>query len=253
MRGAIGGTPGAGGSAVPSSVSRGSPVVARSEKPKSAEGIPRDLLPVMRTSGVLSDRQLSEIKSKVLQGDYPLASVELAEALVRDKVLTTFQARRFLSNRPHGLVVGRYVVLDRIGSGSMGRVYKAHHAMMDRTVALKIIAPEIACNERVVARFQREMQLVGRLDHPNVVRAFDADQIHKVLYIVMEYVPGCTLGEMIKRKPIPAPEMVEYAFQAALGLAHATSRASSTATSSHRTSCSPRIGRSRCWTWVWAC
>ena len=57
-------------------------------------------------------------------------------------------------------------------------------------VALKIIAPEIAANERVVARFQREMKLVGRLDHPNVVRAFDADQIQKILYIVMEYVAG---------------------------------------------------------------
>jgi hypothetical protein len=195
--------------------------VANSEKSKSAEGIPRDLLPVIRVSGVLSDRQLAEIKAKILKGDYPLDSVELAEALVREKILTPFQARRFLSNRAHGLVVGRYVILDRIGSGSMGRVYKAHHAMMDRTVALKIIAPEIASNERVVARFQREMRLVGRLDHPNVVRAFDADQIHKVLYIVMEFVAGRSLADLIKKNPIPAVEMVEYAFQAALGLAHA--------------------------------
>ena len=103
----------------------------------------------------------------------------------------------------------------------MGRVYKAHHVMMDRVVALKIIAPEIASNDRVVARFQREMKLVGRLDHPNVVRAFDADQIQKVLYIVMEYVPGHSLGERLKKGPIPPVEMVEYASQAAMGLAHA--------------------------------
>jgi eukaryotic-like serine/threonine-protein kinase len=175
----------------------------------------------MRASGVLSERQLADIKTKILHGDYPLDSVELAEALVRDKTLTSFQARRFLSNRSNGLIVGRYVILDRIGSGSMGRVYKAHHAMMDRIVALKIIAPEIASNERVVARFQREMKLVGRLDHPNVVRAFDADQVHKVLYIVMEYVTGQTLGDLIKKKPLPPAEMADYAFQAALGLAHA--------------------------------
>jgi eukaryotic-like serine/threonine-protein kinase len=195
--------------------------VASSEKPKSSQSIPRDLLPVIRASGVLSERQLAEIKAKILHGDYPLDSVELAEALVREKILTSFQARRFLSNRSNGLIVGRYMILDRIGSGSMGRVYKAHHAMMDRTVALKIIAPEIASNERVVARFQREMKLVGRLDHPNVVRAFDADQIHKVLYIVMEYVTGQSLGELIKKKPLPPAEMADYAFQAALGLAHA--------------------------------
>ena len=103
----------------------------------------------------------------------------------------------------------------------MGRVYKAHHVMMDRVVALKIISPEIASNERVVARFQREMKLVGRLDHPNVVRAFDADQIQRVLYIVMEYVPGHSLGERLKKGPIPPLEMIDYAAQAALGLAHA--------------------------------
>jgi serine/threonine-protein kinase len=103
----------------------------------------------------------------------------------------------------------------------MGRVYKAHHQMMDRVVALKIIAPEIVSNDRVVSRFQREMKLVGRLDHPNVVRAFDADQINKVLYIVMEYVAGESLGKRLRRGAIPPAEMVGYAAQAALGLGHA--------------------------------
>jgi serine/threonine-protein kinase len=196
--------------------------MATFERPKSAEGVPLDLLSVIRASGVLGERQLAEIKSKVIQGDYPLDSVALAERLVQDDILTSFQAKRFLSNRPQGLIVGRYIVLDRIGSGSMGRVYRAHHVMMDRVVALKIIAPEIASNERVVARFQREMKLVGRLDHPNVVRAFDADQINKVLYIVMEYVTGQSLGERLKKRgPIPIPEIIDFAAQAALGLAHA--------------------------------
>ena len=150
--------------------------MASSERSKSAENVPLDLLPVIRSSGILGEKQLAEIRSKVLQGDYPFDSVELAERLVDEQILTTYQARKFLGNRPHGLIVGRYIILDRIGSGSMGRVYKARHPLMDRVVALKIISPEIASNERVVARFQREMKLVGRLDHPNVVRAFDADQ-----------------------------------------------------------------------------
>ena len=195
--------------------------MASSERSKSAENVPLDLLPVIRSSGVLDDRQLAEIKSKVLQGDYPFDSVELAGRLVDEQILTSYQAKKFLGNRPHGLIVGRYIILDRIGSGSMGRVYKARHPLMDRTVALKIIAPEIASNDRVVARFQREMKLVGRLDHPNVVRAFDADQFHRVLYIVMEYVPGHSLGDRLKKGPIPPMEMIEYASQAALGLAHA--------------------------------
>jgi len=195
--------------------------MATFERPKSREKLPADLIPVLRSSGILGDRQLADIRDKVLRGTYPLDPVSLAERLVEDEVLTVYQARRFLNNKPHGLLVGRYIILDRIGSGSMGRVYKAHHQMMDRIVALKIIAPEIASNQKVVARFQREMKLVGRLDHPNVVRAFDADQLNKVLYIVMEYVPGQSLGERLKRGPIPAAEMFEYAAQAALGLAHA--------------------------------
>jgi serine/threonine-protein kinase len=191
------------------------------ERPKSAERLPADLVPILRNSGILSDRQLADIRARVLRGEYPLDPVSLAERLVDDEILTVYQARRFLNNKPHGLLVGRYIILDRIGSGSMGRVYKAHHQMMDRIVALKIIAPEIASNEKVVARFQREMKLVGRLDHPNVVRAFDADQIGKVLYIVMEYVLGQSLGERLKKAPIPPAEMFDYGAQAALGLAHA--------------------------------
>jgi serine/threonine-protein kinase len=195
--------------------------MATFERPKSTERLPADLIPVIRSSGILAERQLADIKTKVLRGEYPLDPVALAERLVDDEILTIYQARRFLNNKPHGLVVGRYIILDRIGTGSMGRVYKAHHQMMDRIVALKIIAPEIASNEKVVARFQREMKLVGRLDHPHVVRAFDADRINRVLFIVMEYVPGQSLGERLKKGPIPAAEMIEYAAQAALGLAHA--------------------------------
>jgi eukaryotic-like serine/threonine-protein kinase len=195
--------------------------MATFEKPKPSEHVPIDLLPVIWDSGVLSERQFDDIRTKILQGHYPNESVALAERLVVDGILTDYQARRFLSNKSYGLVVGRYVILDRLGSGSMGRVYKAHHQMMDRAVALKIIAPEIVCNERVVARFQREMKLVGRLDHPNVVRAYDADQINKVLYIVMEYVAGESMGKRLRRGLIPPVEMVGYAAQAALGLAHA--------------------------------
>ena len=195
--------------------------MATSEKQTPAEGIPLDLLPIIRNSGVLNPRQFADLKDKILRGEYPLDTASLAERLIRDKVLTQYQLNRFLRNKAYGLVVGRYVILDRIGSGSMGRVYKAHHQMMDRVVALKIIAPEIVSNDRVIARFQREMKLVGRLDHPNVVRAYDADQLNQILYIVMEYVPGKSLGQRLKKGRIPPLEMIDYAAQAAFGLAHA--------------------------------
>ncbi len=195
--------------------------MASPEKARPNDRAPEDLLPLLHASGVLGERALLDVRARVASGEYPAEPAALAEWLVRDGSLTAYQAKRLLSGKPHGLVVGRYVILDRIGSGSMGRVYKAHHQLMDRVVALKIIAPEIACNERVVARFQREMRLVGRLDHPNVVRAFDADRANRALYIVMEYVRGESLGERLKRGPVAAPEMIDYGAQAALGLAHA--------------------------------
>ncbi len=195
--------------------------MATSDRSKSADAVPTDLLPVIRTSGVLTDKAFAELKAKVLSGEYPTEASLLAQRLVRDKILTDYQVRRFLSNKPHGLIVGKYIILDRLGSGSMGRVYKAQHQLMGRVVALKIIAPEIVTNERVVARFQREMRLVGRLDHPNVVRAYDADQANGILFIVMEHVSGISLGQRLKEGPIPATDVVNYAAQAALGLAHA--------------------------------
>ncbi len=195
--------------------------MATSDKPKPAEAVPADLLPIIRNSGALGEKPFLEIRARVASGEYPADSKALAHKLVREGILTEYQTRRFLAGKSHGLLVGKYVILDRLGSGSMGRVYKAHHQLMGRVVALKIIAPEIVTNERVVARFQREMRLVGRLDHANVVRAFDADQSNGILYIVMEYVAGQSLGQRLKEGPIAAVEAVGYAAQAALGLAHA--------------------------------
>jgi eukaryotic-like serine/threonine-protein kinase len=195
--------------------------MAASEKSKSSETVPHDLLPVLRNSGVLNDRLFTEVRAKVLAGDYPNDARDLADRLVKEKLLTDYQVRRLLANKPHGMVLGKYVILDRLGSGSMGRVYKAQHQLMGRVVALKIIAPEIVANERAVARFYREMRLVGRLDHPNVVRAFDADSSNNVLYIVMEHVTGRSLAQMLKEGPLPPVDVVGYAAQAALGLSHA--------------------------------
>jgi serine/threonine-protein kinase len=196
--------------------------MASPDRTRPADEVPPDLLPLLQKSGILTDKQYESLRKKVLEGSYPLDTRDLASRLVRDRILTEYQARRLVANRPSGMVVGRYVIMDRIGAGAMGRVYKAHHQLMDRVVALKIIAPELVSNARLTARFQREMKMVGRLDHPNVVRAYDADAIGPTLYIVMEYVPGLSLGQKFKNSgPMPPLEVVDIAAQAALGLAHA--------------------------------
>jgi eukaryotic-like serine/threonine-protein kinase len=192
---------------------------------KLTEFVPPDLLPVIRRSGILSDRQFEEISGKVSGGEYPAETRALAERLVAEGILTVFQANRLLLNKSHGLVVGPYVILDRLGAGGRGRVFKAQHRLMGRLAALKVIAPQIAKRASSIARFHREMRLIGRLDHPNVVRAFDADQVGDLLYIVMEYVAGRSLDRVIEyRNSLPAAEVIDYMAQAALGLAHAHER-----------------------------
>ena len=125
----------------------------------------------------------------------------------------------------------------------MGRVFKARHQLMDRVVALKIVLPVCATSKNSRKRFFREIKIVGMLDHPNVVRAFDADQHDGSPYIVMEYLEGEDLERNLQRRGIlPPADVIRYAAQAAGGWPTRTRRGSFTGTSSRRTSSSPDAG-----------
>jgi len=118
--------------------------------------------------------------------------------------------------------LGEYQLLEPLGEGGMGLVTKAVQPGLDRVVALKILPGELAGDARAVGRFQREMKAVGRLDHPNIVRAYDARQIEGHLVLVMECVEGLDLAELVDRLgPLPPADACELARQAALGLHHA--------------------------------
>ncbi len=179
-------------------------------------------LRTIRGSSILSQRQLEKLEADMAEGEDP---AELSSRLVRDGVLTEFQARQILKGKSDGLIFGSYIILDFLGKGTMGKVYKASHRMMGRVVALKILDPRYITSTTRLARFQREMQLVGRLDHPNVVRAFDADRLGGCHFIAMEYAAGQTLEYYLEsRGALPPADVVFYAAQAADGLAHAHAR-----------------------------
>src|SRR5262245_40966487 len=115
-----------------------------------------------------------------------------------------------------------YEVLEEIGRGGMGVVYKARHCKRNRIVALKIIRSDRLDHPEAVARFRREARAAARLSHPNIVLLFDSDQEGDIHYLAMEYVPGITLQEFVdKRGALPVAIACDYIRQAALGLQHA--------------------------------
>ncbi len=96
-------------------------------------------------------------------------------------------------------LLGEYQLLERLGSGGMGTVYKALHTKLGRVVALKVLTRARTHDPSAVARFEREMQAVGQLDHRHIVRAHDAREIDGTPILVMEYLDGLDLGEIVRR------------------------------------------------------
>src|SRR5437870_4408371 len=98
-------------------------------------------------------------------------------------------------DRPDRL--GQYVLLELLGQGGMGSVYKARHTLLDRVVALKVLSAARLADPQAVARFLREIKAVGKLDHPNLVRGTDAGQTAGRHFLAMEYLPGSDLGKLV--------------------------------------------------------
>lgn len=128
------------------------------------------------------------------------------------------------ASEPFPTQIGPYRIVERIGAGGMGTVYKAVHTRLDRIVALKVLPAERTQNAGAVARFEREMRAIGKLDHPHIVRATDAGEAQGLHYLVMELVDGIDLATIVQRSgPLPISDACEVIRQAALGLEEAHS------------------------------
>jgi serine/threonine protein kinase len=116
-------------------------------------------------------------------------------------------------------VLGQYHVEAKIGQGGMGMVYRARHAHLKKLVAIKLLPPDCTDDLAAVARFQREMEAIGRLDHQHIVRATDAGKTDDVPFLVMELVEGIDLGRLIRlHGPLSLPQASALVAQAASGL-----------------------------------
>jgi serine/threonine-protein kinase len=146
----------------------------------------------------------------------------LAKELIQRDWLTPYQVNQLFQGRGDSLVLGQYVLLERLGEGGMGHVFKARHHGLGRVVALKLIRKDRLTSTDAVRRFRHEIQAAARLCHPNVVQAYDADEINGQHFYIMEYVPGTDLAKLVRRSgALPVPKACAYVRQAALGLQHA--------------------------------
>ena len=186
---------------------------------------PADFLQHLRASQLLDEAQLQTAVewATPADGDPPTAHA-LARKLVTDGLLTPFQARCLLAGRTQ-FFIGPYTLVDRIGTGGAGRVYKAIHQFMQRTVAIKVLTQSKRHDPEAQVRFLREARACAKLDHPNIVRAYDVAQEERLLYLVLEYVEGPDLSERIKtRGRLDPMEAARIAQQVAMALEHARQR-----------------------------
>lgn len=121
-----------------------------------------------------------------------------------------------------GSTLGPYQIVRKLGQGGMGAVYEAQHTKLKKTVAVKVLPPEMMRSSVLVTRFEREMEAVGTLDHPHIVRAMDAGEFCGIHFLVMEYVEGSDLSALVnERGTLSVCDACKVIRQAAMGLQHA--------------------------------
>ncbi len=171
----------------------------------------------VRAAGILTSAQLHRAHSLAPSG----SAADAARRLVAAGLLTRFQADRLLAGRVDGFFLGRYAVLEQVGRGPMGCVYKAKHRTMNRPVAIKVLAAELTRTAEERQRFHAGARAAAQLAHPNIVTVYDANERHDRFYLVLEYVDGPNLERLVGEcGPLPVAQACEFVRQIAAGLQH---------------------------------
>jgi serine/threonine protein kinase len=187
------------------------------------------LLELVKRSGLVENKDellktLSALKEKH-DGKLPEDPAAVTAHLVESKLITQWQADKLLDGRHKGFFLGKYKLLGHLGKGGMSNVYLADHVLMQRRVAIKVLPAKRVEDSSYLARFRQEAQAAARLDHKNIVRVYDIDNELNVHYMVMEYIEGRDLQNVVKDDgPLDYEKVVNYIAQAAEGLEHAHRR-----------------------------
>lgn len=171
----------------------------------------------LTAAGLLSSDHATEYGEELETG-----SDALLTKLVSDGHITEYQADKFKAGKASDIYFGDYVVIDKLGQGGMGTVLLAKHRRMERQVAIKVLPVTVLESKDAVARFFQEVKVAAQLTHPSIVHAYDAGEHHGFHYLVMEYVEGHDLAEVLQQLgPIPVSLALDYISQTACGLEYA--------------------------------
>lgn len=180
-----------------------------------------DFLDVLQRSKLLDAEQMAHARQDTAAGR---SAAAVARAMADEGILSRWQAAQLLAGRT-SFLIGRYKLIDLLGRGGMGSVFLAEHTMMNRRVALKILARQVGQEPARLERFLTEARTIASLDHPNIVQAYNVDNEGDRYYIVMEYIDGVDLNRLVATQgPLDFEHAVEFIRQAADGLAHAHER-----------------------------
>ena len=158
-----------------------------------------EFLEIVSTSGLVPAADLSQARAELDAGPSSDASIRLARKLVQQGFLTAYQARKLLVGATRGFFLGGYRILRPLGEGGMGKVFLAVNEKTFEKVAIKVLPPRRAQEEAgTLVRFRREMELSQRCVHPNVARTLAVGTEGDVNFMVLEYIPGMSLFDMVK-------------------------------------------------------
>lgn len=180
-----------------------------------------DFLKRLADSGILSPQQLKELPGTVVLDRVDNAHT-LAAELVGHDLLTKWQSETLCGEAAEPLAIGDYLVLDHVGDGGMGRVFKARPKDSNRTVAVKLLHPQAASDDSAVRRFEREIEAATRLKHGNIVSTLGSGEHDGQPFLVMEFVSGRDLAALVRNDgPLPVGTAVDCILPTARGLEYA--------------------------------